>query len=325
MRNRLHTAQNQTPRANRRAAFTLIEILLALSLFLVLLAVVFVPLNNSFQIFNAGRTSIALQGAADSTVKSIATELQGAVAVFPNDDLPGITDRSPYSSTAGTSRAPYFSGATCTAESARVANTSRIDFVLPNRGADGTVANPLKAQNYLITYYARRFNAVTAPTDPFDRFSNPIGLFRAQMPYVNNADNPTITSDDILYTTDIRYSGCSGTKSKWLLQTTAVAGDHPAEPQLGALVADTGDGVPGSDTLVSPRDMGVGIVDTATMQPDLNFLCEDTDGNGIIDRVTISLTLIQYEEGNSGRNGQPAGQRVTATQTVNLLNTKFGV
>lgn len=321
MRNRPCTLDSCSTRANRRAAFTLIEILLALSLFMVLLAVIFVPLNNAFQIFNSGRTSIALQGAADSTVQTIAAELKGAIAVYPNDNMPGITDRSPYS-TSGVSVPPYYEGAACSAT--RVSNISRIDFILPRRSS-GTVDNPVKAERYLVTYYARRFNAYSSSTDPFDRFSNPIGLFRAQTPYVNNSDNSAITSDDLLYTDDTRYGGCSATKSKWLAQSTYGANDHPAEPVVGSLAADSADGVPGSDTLVSPRDMSLSIIDTNTMQPDLNFTCEDTDGNGVIDRVTISLTLIQYEEGNSGRNGQPSGQRVSASQVVNLPNTRLGV
>lgn len=325
MRHRLFISNSKRAPEARRAAFTLIEVLLALSLFMVLLAVIFVPLNNAFQVFNAGRTSIALQGAADSTVKAIAADLQGAVAVFPNDNMPGITDRLPYSSVSGISRPPYFSNSACTIESARVANVSRIDFVLPTRNTDGAISNPVKSQPFLVSYYARRFKAYSTPTDAFDPYSNPIGLYRAQMPYLNNSDNPLVTTDDVLFTDDTRYSGCTAAKSKWLVQSAKVTDVKPAEPELASSVGDTTDGVPGGDTLVSPRDMGISVLDTTTMQPDLSFQCEDTDSNGIIDRVTISLTLVQYEEGNSGTNGQPAGQRVTATQVVNLPNTKFGV
>ena len=332
MRNTTGIAGTARAKASRHHGFTLLEVLLALSLFLVLLAVIFVPLNNAFQIFNAGRTSIALQGAADATVKKVAEELKGAIAVFPNDNLPGITDRLPYSTVDGTSYPPYYPTNACASESARIANTSRIDFILPNRTSVGAVSNPITRAPYLVTYYARRYKAYKAPTEnaePFDRYSNPIGMFRSQMPYYDSA----LGSPVLMLTDDTRYSGCTVAKDKWLMHTPANPPTQPLEPIFITpsntslnVAKDTADqGVQGDDTLVSPRDMGLGMANLSTMQPELSFQCEDTDSNGIIDRVTISLTLVQYEDGNSGTNGRPAGQRVTATQSVYLPNTKSGV
>ncbi|HEX8551414.1 MAG TPA: prepilin-type N-terminal cleavage/methylation domain-containing protein [Abditibacteriaceae bacterium] len=310
--------------SQRNHGFTLIEIMIALSLFLVLLAVIFIPLNQAFQVFNAGRTSIALQGAADNTVKTIAAELQGAIAVYPNSELPGITDRQPYSTT-GSSRAPYFDTTACSG--GRVSNTARIDFLLPMRDPNtGTVGSPIRPENYVVTYYARLFT----PADGFSTFTNPIGIYRAQMPYQEKDGTPLqkmnlLSADNPTRKDRYEQTPAGVCDADWLVQTS-VAGSPPT-PQISSLTGDSSDGVPGSEALITPRDMGVNLVDMTIMQPDLNFTCEDVDSNGVIDRVTITLTLVQYEGGDGGRkqNGQLLGQRVTASQVVNLPNTRLGV
>ena len=307
-------------RSSRRQGFTLIEILIAVGLFLVLLAVILVPLNQAFKVFNVGRSSIALQSAADNTVKTIAAELRGAVVVFPNEDLPGVTDRAPHQmktpALSGQSLPPFFQngGATC-AEARRVGNPARIDFILPARAADGSIASPVKPQKSVITYFARRLDK----TATFDIYSNPVVIYRAQTLY-EDATGATVTK---MNTGSTRYQ-TSGCNSDWLRQDAAAAMTKPAEPQI-----PTNDDNDDLLSLVSPRDMALNVRNptealiSKTMQPDLNFACEDSDGNGVIDRVTISLTFVQYEEGGSA--GKNAGQRVTATQIVNLSNARFGV
>lgn len=335
MRNRPYSSVS-TARHSRRAAFTLIEIMLALTLFLVLLAVIFVPLNQAFQVFNAGRTSSALQAAADSTVKTIATELQSAVAVYPNADLPGITDRAPYAVTADVSAPPYFQATACSGT--RVSNPARIDFVLPQRSADGTVSAPVKAQRYIITYFVQRQKAIAQPNSAFDEFSNPLGVYRAQTLYQTSA-GATVAS---MNTASSRYAS-SGCDAGWLSEISAISRENstatnPFRPAEAQIPTDATATATDERTLITPRDMAVNFryndqafpkdYGKALIQPDLTFSCEDTDSNGVIDRVTIALTLVQYDESNGGRvrvDGQYPGQRVTAVQVVNLPNTRFGV
>ena len=60
----------------------------------------------------------------------------------------------------------------------------------------------------------------------------------------------------------------------------------------------------------------------APFVPDTSFVETDADGDGKIDRVTISLGLASFDVGAQGnlQNGQPKGTRLRATRTVDLPN-----
>ena len=60
----------------------------------------------------------------------------------------------------------------------------------------------------------------------------------------------------------------------------------------------------------------------APLVPDTTFTCADTNADGKIDRVTISLRLASFSVGAQGelRNNQPVGTVLPATRTVNLPN-----
>ena len=344
-------------RPSRRQGFTLIEILIAVGLFLVLLAIILVPLNQAFKVFNVGRTSIALQNAADTTVKTIAADLRGAVVVFPNDELPGITDRAPYKNPlyaltpanacpgAGCSNAPYMidldpnstgdsSDSCANRRKFRVGNSARVDFLLPVRNSnDGSVVSPVKPEIYVVSYFTQRQKAIKEPSESFEEYENPIAVYRAKTLYQKSDGDPKTG----LNTTNTRY-GSGGCDSDWLRQipatTKAQASATGGPPYRAAEAQIPTDADTDERSMVTPRDTAVSTrfvfdpafpnnINRATMQPDLNFACEDSDGNGVIDRVTISLTLVQYED--AGSDGKVTGQRVTATQIVNLSNARFGV
>ncbi len=203
-----HPAKNrQMRRATRRSAFTLIEIMVALSIFLVMLAIIFVPLNLGLNLFSIGRTRANVLQAAQTTLDDMEGELRKAIVVFPNAALPNVTYtvdsagvktlKAPYGPTSAINPEghPYLrvyaSGyGVCDAndptKAEYVDNPHRLDFLLPdtfNNGDEQVQAvMPLRAAPYLVSYYYRRQNA-GVNADPFD---NPIMLYRAQMPYREN-------------------------------------------------------------------------------------------------------------------------------------------
>ncbi len=60
----------------------------------------------------------------------------------------------------------------------------------------------------------------------------------------------------------------------------------------------------------------------ASLVPDTTFICADSNGDGKIDRITISLALASFSVGAQGelKNNQPVGTVLRATRTVNLPN-----
>ncbi len=53
-------------------------------------------------------------------------------------------------------------------------------------------------------------------------------------------------------------------------------------------------------------------------QPETTFLCEDTNSDGKIDRVTVTLVIGQYDQGAVENKPQP----VRLTQVVDLPNVR---
>lgn len=56
--------------------------------------------------------------------------------------------------------------------------------------------------------------------------------------------------------------------------------------------------------------------------PDTSFTCADTNNDGKIDRVTVSLGLASFDVGAQGdlKNNQPTGTRLRATRSIDLPN-----
>jgi prepilin-type N-terminal cleavage/methylation domain-containing protein len=208
-------SSHQEARRMRHSAFTLIEVMVALTIFAIMMAIIFVPLNMGLNLFHIGKTRAELLQAAQDTLDKMERELRKAVYVFPNEALPGVTDRAPYQINDVDSGGqpinpegkPYVrvSGSgmgVCNVQSRAQAeyvnNPSRLDFLLPNNFYSGSEqlqpVLPLSAGPYLVSYYYRRLamqrdmNEDGDLLDPEDQigpdpFDNPIVLFRAQMPY----------------------------------------------------------------------------------------------------------------------------------------------
>lgn len=194
---------------SRRRAFTLVEVMVALAVLVVLLVVMFVPLNMSSDLANIAQARANTQLAADTALNQMTGELQRAIVVFPNDHLAGVTTLPPYNQNAGQNGYffPYLRDALGYANGAQnvdacrggtdpnnpahpalvaAGNSARIDFLLPGTSS-GSLDARIQPDNTLVSYYCRRRD-ISKPFDPID---NPVTLFRAQMPYrqfVQNSD-----------------------------------------------------------------------------------------------------------------------------------------
>lgn len=303
----------------RRGAFTLVEVLVSLGVLMVLMGVILVPLNLGMSFFHIGKTRSEVQQANQLVINQLMGELRRAVFVFPNEAIIGITDRPPYNNEETPSdpeerkaaEDPYYD----LKNNERAANTGRLDFLLPALDSNGAFLMPPVANNYIVTYYARRLD-----TDiPYDEFSNPMALWRAQYPYRN--DDGTTPSDF----SDIgpeRYDSFANDSSSWLVQMAD-------EPNLEALTNGSEDALSASHTQLTPRDMKVVVsseknANLAQDDPEYSlstttsFRCSP-NSNGKINLVGIYLTLEKYDAiGAAGKKGQ----RIRAFQSVDLPNIR---
>lgn len=308
-----------THRRSTRQAFTLVEILVALAVMMLMLTIILVPINMGLSVFHIGKARAEVQQANQLVLNQLASELKGAIHVFPNEELPGITNRAPYSANANK---PYYDTSTST----EVSNTARLDFLLPAVNAvSGSILTPPRSNNYVVTYYARRLD----PAKAYDVFTNPIVLWRAQYAYRNDDPASTNTADLVNLGTD-RYSP---SVAPWLTQikgepnlvsygdinnaAIALASHTLITPRDMALVSPTSVSKPGqtmAELIVSdPTNV------EASYQPDSSFVCDDVNGDGKIDRVTMSLLLQKYD--SLGADDDKS-QQIRATQTVALPNIK---
>ena len=301
-----------------RSAFTLVEILVALGVMMLLLVIILVPVNMGLDLFHIGKARSEVTQANQLVLNQLANELRQAVYVFPNENMPGITTKVPYTNnTTSPNFAPYYDSALTPS---RVSNTARIDFLLPVSASNGSITTPLKPTTYLVTYYARRLF-----TDrDYDGFSNPILLWRAQ--YAYGSDNTAVANLG-----NTRYDDWSSTSTDWLKQTMG-------EPNLQIQGSNDTALISASHTQIVPSDMalvasraglpvppvdsnGNSVIDESEIrsyQPDSSFVCDDTNGDGKIDRVSMSLLMAKYDSiGAESRN-----QQIRLTRTVELPNIK---
>lgn len=337
------------PDARRRpSGFTLIEMLIALSILMLMLTIIFVPLNLGINFFNIGNSRSQVQQDTQFTLTSIANDLRQAIFVYPNDAMPGITDHSPYTDTINTATipvpAPYFQSnqtdvfsATGTQDSkpfgnctrdATTGNTGRLDFILPAM-TNGVPTTPVVAGAYQVTYYGRRVDL----TREFDGISNPMVLYRAQYPFRNGDGSPysapgtpsALNAD----TTGNRYSSAKGGTDRgsvWLVQ------DKYGEPDLERLCTDAvksgfptvignhENATPRGMVLIAPHALDDTLLNpspnTKSYVPDTSFLCSDTDGDGKIDHIKITMVVGQFDAAGASQNAQT----VRLSEDVDLPN-----
>lgn len=375
------TLSHRVAASSRRRAFTLVEILVAVSIMAVLLTVILVPLRMGFESFTAGKSRSDVQLHAQLTLDQIANDLKKSQFVFPNAYLEGISNNtspasrcssSPYKpGTTGveefrwkyrpyvitdtndptTKGAPDGSYGVCSTQSTGTAgvrawdNVSRIDMLQKRRSNTGVVFDSDAGQDFIVTYYPRRLDI----TKPFDVVDNPIVLFRAQIPFrgregqnpgapfkVNgfNLGSDYKTGSDFnanidwtQYPIDIGNCVAPQTNRSFLWITHNFLGEADLQPLT--MDAPSPIIVAGAHTEATPRDMSLvapaaGSGAKESMVPELSFRQESSDGHRI-DRVTITMTLAQYDStGTATTNGQAAAQRVRVSRTVELPNVACG-
>jgi hypothetical protein len=274
-------------------------VLVALAVMMLLLTIILVPVNLALDIFHIGKARNEVQQANRLVMNQMIADLKQAVFVYPNEAMPGITDKPPYSNN---SNYPYYD----TNAAAGVSNTARIDMLLPAQNTNGAILTPLQATNYIVTYYARRlkYNAGTAD---YDQYSNPIVLWRAQYAYKTDGGVATAVKTD-----STRYTPSADT---WLTQ------NQWDEPNLESLSSYSSTTQSSSHVLITPRDMALVAPNASagtSYQPDTTFICDDTDNDGKIDRVTISIHEAKYDSIGASKKSQ----QLRSTQVVDLPNVK---
>ena len=318
--------------STRTRGFTLVEMLVAVALFAVLMIVVFVPLTQAARFLSVGRTRAGLQQSADQTMSQLQRDLQRAIYVYPNDRLPGVTDKEPYLT--GNNEFPYIKSGEPFATRG-TGNTSRIDMLLPDLDANGQVKYPITPAKYIVTYYTSRLNT----TKPADAYTNPVVLVRAQYPYADRDGDKSSFTTNTIDTTNLRYG--STAKNGWLTQGGATL--HPDEFDLSGLslndvttpTTSTNPFVIASFAVVTPRNIAlvtpvVAPPITANLNPNTSFNCADVNGDGKIDQVTVNLTITQFDQQvtNGGNNmkdnvGDNRNfQKFTLIQSINLPNIR---
>ncbi len=193
-------------KVQRRSGFTLVEILVAVSIMSLLLAIILVPLRLGFETYHIGTARSGLQQEMQLTMQQISKDFKRANFVFPNSRISGISDNTanlasdcalaPYPSNGtngntdwkrlpyirsdvapGATSDPALSGIGITSNSVKaISNPSRIDMLLLGRN-NGRASQV--GEDYVVTYYPRRLDI----SKRYDVIDNPIVLFRAQYPY----------------------------------------------------------------------------------------------------------------------------------------------
>lgn len=347
------------PRFGRRG-FTLIEVMVALAILSLLLVILFVPLNLGVNMTQIGTANADTQQAAQTTMNRLVKELSRATFVFPNQRMVGITDKAPYTNNTKPGETigyPYYETNSTNTDACSgltpVENTSRLDFLLPridededgdpNDNDDPDDSADRRAKGYsIVTYYARRGSVadILAPIANYDSELNPLGLYRTRLPYKRNDGTlfPNNATPQALVDNG-RYPSAAdcganaaraNSGARWLVQNAYAEPilknfDTATADQIG--VAPATDTLPFSDSRLTPKGTGLyapgaGSFTAPNLKPETTFICEDTNNNGIIDRVTITLVMGKYD--NTG--SQNRAQTVKLTRTVDLPNTetRFG-
>ena len=234
-------------------------------------------------------------------------------------------------------------------------DTSRIDMIQVRRDANGNVLTPVAPSYNIVTYYARR-QQLDKDYDPVD---NPVVMYRAEYPAFGlttpsgapEALRVTSTAGALNAQINLsRPADCSNTavtnrSALWLSHNFLGEADLLPLTQIKQTDVDAKFDISNqtssySHSLAIPRGLALqtsngfraipGYAPVApdtkdaaeSLVPDTTFICADANGDGKIDRVTISLGLASFSVGAQGqlKNNQPVGTVLRSTRTINLPN-----
>ena len=304
-------------RRESRHGFTLIEIMVALAILSLMLLIVFVPVNLGINLFNLGKTNSDVQSAATLSIQQMETDLQQAIYVYPNALIPGVTDVAPYNGQPPYLQSPDSSTSlettgtptqVCSGTTpVRASNTARLDMIIGQTSPGSNQVTPA----YLVTYYARRMltGSAYSSQDP----QNLMILYRSQIQLPTNAVDLT----------DARYSHCTSSNMTggWMAQ------NYDGEPDMASISSINNRAIALNMALVASNAAFAQATPTplanSDYQPDTSFTCIDTVGDGKIHRVTIDLTIGQYDAVGAGTyNNNLNLQKVHVKQVVDLPNVR---
>ena len=255
---------------------------------------------------------------------------------------------------------------TCSGKAINWSNPSRLDMIQVRRDARGNVLTPLAPSYNIVTYYARRqelskpYDPIDNPIVMYRAEYPAFGIVTAtntpeQLKVVapNGAFNAKMDIDRVNLKFGTAAPECVGTQaavtnrsSQWLSHNYYGEANLFPLTQLGKTGAPTTSQQDGtftiaaptySQTLAIPRGLALeatkayhAVPGDAAAQgalvPDTSFTTTDTNGDGKIDRVTISLGLASFDVGAQGQldpvTFQPKGTVLRNTLTVDLPNVK---
>lgn len=325
-------------RRSRRSGFTLIEMMVAIAILMTMLTIILVPMRLGLDSFAAGKTKSETQGALGVTISQIERDLRRAVIVFPNSDLAGVTSSTTYAENNGF---PYYVAPDTAANKdeivaclggVRLANPSRIDMILAKRDSAGNLKSPIEIGDTVVSYYPRRVDI----TKPYDPIENPVELFRAEIPFRDplTGDSIAIGSSVNADVSNKRYPASGDRNATTNRSTLWLGHNYYGEADLEDLTKETVTGTNlGSHSLVMPRGLGLVVTNGGCttdvcapgplgLIPQSTFTTSDTNGDGKIDRVNISLAFTSFDASSSNRlrNNQPVGLQMRDSRTVDLPN-----
>ena len=237
-------------------------------------------------------------------------------------------------------------------------NPARLDMIKVRRDNKGNVLTPLAPSYNIVTYYPRRQEL----TKPYDPVNNPIVMYRAEYPAFgisinngtpqrlrvapNGAFNAELDARRINFDSTVTATECGSTNAAITARSSQwLAHNYFGETDLLPLtkpIATTdfniseAEAASYSQTLATPRGLALEATNAyrsvlgpiadaqGSLVPDTSFTTTDTNNDGKIDRVTISMGLASFSAAGEGdfdtTTNQPKGTVLRGTRTIDLPN-----
>ncbi len=256
-------------------------------------------------------------------------------------------------------------GIACSTNSQGWSNPATLSMIQVRRDANGNVLTPLAPSYNIVTYYARR-QQLDKPYDPVDnpivmyraeypafgidksvtppapdplKVQSPAGAFNAKIDFkrVTSSSSSCTAGAAIGNRSSLWLSHNFYGEADLLPLTQVGKTGQPNEFQPASAPNYTLASASYSHTLAIPRGLALEATNgyralgpaadaQGALVPDTAFTTTDTNGDGKIDRVTISLGLASFEVGAQGQldpvTFQPKGTILRGTRTVDLPNVK---